>query len=432
MPKRIEFEGKTHVFPDDFTDAEIRTALSSLPAPPRPTAQPGQPVQGMAEIASHPLMGAMRSRARQLPELLALPGGFVPGPVGIGMSAVGGAAGEALRQPLMGEEFDVGRMGIEGAKQGAFSAGGGLAARAVGAAVRPLAAPLMRRALRVGPLAAGTTTPGQLAQQAETAVRHRVPVGGRGGQSGREIAIEAAQASGKKLSTLLDAAGKAGARIEPSDIAKPVVDLMNEIFEQPLSRQELGGVVDMMEQFIKEHPGPMTPAAVKMLKRRAQQLAEPLIKRRKIRPGTNPRDALKARFDDAIATGAKRALERIPTPMPGGAGFPRQGQSFGRAIGRRERETSRILDMAEGINRAEKATSGVTFQPFGPFRPAGTLTPNLRLSRRNVSRLALGADDPRALMGGARQTPRLLDMLIEDYLLNRSEGESPNEPEVIE
>ena len=37
MPKRITFEGQTHVFPDDFTDDEISAALES--APPTPTAQ---------------------------------------------------------------------------------------------------------------------------------------------------------------------------------------------------------------------------------------------------------------------------------------------------------------------------------------------------------------------------------------------------------
>jgi len=45
MPKLIEFEGQTHEFPDDFTDADIARALSSAPAPasvPLP-AQPSPP-----------------------------------------------------------------------------------------------------------------------------------------------------------------------------------------------------------------------------------------------------------------------------------------------------------------------------------------------------------------------------------------------------
>mgnify|MGYP001568650915 CR=1 FL=1 len=54
--------------------------------------------------------------------------------------------------------LDAKGIATEGAKQGALGAVGGLAAKGVGAALRPLAEPLMRRALRIGPLAAGNTT----------------------------------------------------------------------------------------------------------------------------------------------------------------------------------------------------------------------------------------------------------------------------------
>src|SRR4051812_14192061 len=44
MPKTIEFDGKQHVFPDDFSDADISAALS--------TGQPQQP-QGVARAFTH-------------------------------------------------------------------------------------------------------------------------------------------------------------------------------------------------------------------------------------------------------------------------------------------------------------------------------------------------------------------------------------------
>ena len=35
MPQRIRFEGQVHVFPDDFTDADIAAALSDSPVSER-------------------------------------------------------------------------------------------------------------------------------------------------------------------------------------------------------------------------------------------------------------------------------------------------------------------------------------------------------------------------------------------------------------
>ncbi len=43
MPKRIKFEGKTHVFPDDFSDAEISSALESAHPAEAPKPAPQDP-----------------------------------------------------------------------------------------------------------------------------------------------------------------------------------------------------------------------------------------------------------------------------------------------------------------------------------------------------------------------------------------------------
>ena len=43
MPKQILFEGQTHTFPDDFTDADIQQALSSYKPPPPRLEPPGAP-----------------------------------------------------------------------------------------------------------------------------------------------------------------------------------------------------------------------------------------------------------------------------------------------------------------------------------------------------------------------------------------------------
>lgn len=349
--------------------------------------------------------------------------GAVPGAlVGAGVGGAGGKALEMAGLQMMGLEGGPktlgeasGRIGAEGLMQAGMEAGGGLLAKGVERSARPL----MERALRIGPLGAGKVTPRMLRERATTAIQHRIPVGGRD-VLGSEKAIAAAQVSGKELNRLLDQAEKAGAKILPDDIAEPLIALYDDITHQPLSAGDKKSIMQMTKQFLKEHPGPMTPKAVKLLKQRAQQLALPIIKNRQVRPGTNARDAIEGRFNDAIATGARRALENMQTPMPGAAA----SRTFGQAIGGREGITSNLLDLADATRRAEGATSRVTFSPFGPLRLFGATTPAIRLSRPTVSQLALGASHPGVLQG-VRQTPRSIEALLNMLLMDKAQTENP-------
>ena len=63
MPKRIRYEGKVHVFPDDFTDADIQQALSSTHTDASKTSAPQQPWSDQAlsfgkDVAKGALAGA--------------------------------------------------------------------------------------------------------------------------------------------------------------------------------------------------------------------------------------------------------------------------------------------------------------------------------------------------------------------------------------
>lgn len=60
MPKRVEFEGVVHEFPDDFTDAEIASALGG-----------DQPAQGKASMPATPGVAAGVGAAAIAPGILA-------------------------------------------------------------------------------------------------------------------------------------------------------------------------------------------------------------------------------------------------------------------------------------------------------------------------------------------------------------------------
>lgn len=333
----------------------------------------------------------------------------------------------------------------------------------LGKGIGMVAPGLMERALRVKPLSPGpSSSPRALSRAASTMLRHELPVGtvNPAGRLGSEQALGKAKVSGKHLNRLLKEADAAGIQISADEIARPILELIDDIAKQPRSTADTKAVIKMLDEFMTEHPGPMTPSAVKILKRKAQEMALPIIKRRKVRPGiSDPLQALSGRFDDAIATGAKRALENMKAPTvrprlgmsPGrmgevaeGAGSPaEQGalgayrddlaragppRDFGAEVARRERTTSRLLDLigqGGALSRAEGATSRVNFSPFGPLRPLGAMTPNISLSRPVVSRMALGAQRA-GRSQGVRQSPRVLDALLRQLLFSEPQTAQPD------
>jgi hypothetical protein len=201
MPKSIQYGGQTHVFPDDFTDADISAALSSeSPAAglqgadikATPWWQKQVPLaQVLALGVKQPDAVADLSPKLSFDDLLqALPsiGGALGGIIGAGAgtgtlpgggtlagatggAALGGGAGEAFRQlgrravggyaPQSGGEAAK-DIGVEAAKQGAAElAGGGVAVMAEGAGNR-----IMQSALKpnVSLLREYQTTPKELVQ----------------------------------------------------------------------------------------------------------------------------------------------------------------------------------------------------------------------------------------------------------------------------
>lgn len=148
--KRIEFEGKVHEFPDDFTDADISKALGGNTPATQPTAPPAQAGGG---LLNYILYGGPRSSGKMEPDTgslgdyiphpprpsattlatMSIPGtGLIPALARIGTSAVGRGGGAA--------------MAGEDPAQAALH--GGLW-QAAGEAAAPIAAPVLRGAGRV-------------------------------------------------------------------------------------------------------------------------------------------------------------------------------------------------------------------------------------------------------------------------------------------
>lgn len=325
----------------------------------------------------------------------------------IGQRAIGYTPDETPLQAAL----DIGGHALMG---GAEQGVGNLLGKGIGMA----AGPLMEKALRTRPLSPGpSSSPRALRRAAGTMLRHELPVGTvtPGGRLGSEQALGKAKVSGKHLNRLLKEADASGITISAEEIAHPILELIDDISKQPRSTADTRAVLKMMDEFLTEHPGPMKPSDVKILKRKAQELALPIIKRRKVRPGiSDPLAALSGRFDDAIATGARDALENMKAPAKAG------GRDFGGEVARREAKTSRLLDLigpGGALTRAEGATSRANFSPFGPLRPLGAMTPNVTLSRPVVSRMALGAQGA-GRSAGVRQSPRILDALLRELLFS--------------
>lgn len=348
-----------------------------------------------------------RRLATALPDVLGGLGGMAPGPLGFGLAPAGGAVGEAGRELIQGEPLSLGRIAGSAATQEAAQAAGGLLGKAVGA----VGGPLMRRALRVKGLTSATNlSPTALKRAAETALEHRIPVGTtpiRGRDLlGSEKVMAAARTSGGRLKRILQQADAAGVQFSPDNLLQPMVELIRDLKRtHPNAVREVEKVRDYIDDFRASHPGPLTPSDVKRLKQGAWSLAKKAIGKFEL-----PEVALKQRLDKALAKGAQKALREIPE------------QGLGRQIAAQEAHTSRLLQLHPVVQRAEGATSGVTFSPFGPLRPLGTMTPNMRLTRPMVSQLALGATNP-AVQGALRQSPRLLDQLYQQLLME--EGNQP-------
>jgi len=348
--------------------------------------------------------------ARIAPMALGAAGGIIGGPVG---AAAGGFVGEAAKQVVQRGHDDPGvpataggqlrDMLTSGAKEGALELGG----RVVMGAASRLGRSLVDNAVRPAPNLAK-----EFPDVIDTVIRERIPVGRNvlpWTRSGSQQAKGLLRESARTTRGLLRQAGEEGVTFSPQQIAaKDIADLAQRIGNQPISGPDLRRLSAMTVTYLKEHGEAMTPQAVKDMKQAAQSLAKPVFRAQQAGGGVTADQALGARFNEAVASGAKTALETI-------AGIADSEARTQRLIGAtravRQAEVRRLPLMAEGLSAAS-AVIGALLQPDSGLddrvRNAALayLTARGISSPRAMSRVGLSLTGP-VIQGLLQQVPRL-------------------------
>lgn len=400
-------------FPDTMSESAVNAAAAKLYAEKHP------PPPSLLQRMTTGAVDALPAVGGALGGIVGGIGGTVLGtPVGgvagaVGGATLGGAAGEAARQLVnrargvdapaspFAAAAEIGKQaGVQGASE--------VAGQGVMKGASMAAHGLMDFAIRPAPSVAE-----EFGDIAGTAIRERIPVGRLtpGSPRGSVLARTMRKESGANTTNLLTAAGNAGKRFTAAGIATgPVTEMAGTIAkQQPLSETELSSVSKMFAEYLDNHAGDLTPLAVKDLKTGAQGSAKPIFRARNAGNVVPAGESIKANFNEAVASGAKEALETIPKVAESEA---RTRGLIGVTKAVRRAETRRLPLAAElaapivgGIaggasgsgldGRATNAASGVS---------AAVLTRAL-LSPRTTSRAALGLTTP-AIQQVLRQMPR--------------------------
>ena len=399
--KRIEFEGKVHEFPDDFTDTDISAALAQVKASPavvssRTTPLAARAAQVPAWLANMlPAGGGMAGAAMGAP---LGPLGAVLG--GIGGAMAGGAAGEAGREAATGQAIDPGQIAREGGMQGVYQAAGGLAARPLSWAARNL----MRGAARI---------PADVYQYfpdvVETLLKERIPLGDPtrrafgipGGRTGTQIAAQRMGAAVAPRDVMLDTAEQAGIKLDPGDMLKHVDKLIRKTGNSRLKVNEKLKVLGKeLDDFLRDNPGKMTPNEAKALKQAAQDEAQAAYAARSKGQYLKGDTRLQEKFNAALARGVREEMEKA---------IPKRGKT---TFQQAEKRVQSLTGAQQAVARArpQMAKGAPAQMPLLPTWGVGFVPPALR-PMNAVSRTALFLDDPRFLEP-LRQTPRWLDYFL--------------------
>lgn len=327
----------------------------------------------------------------------------------LGGAALGGAAGEAFRQhgmraigakaPTSGTEAAQ-QIATEGAVQGVAELGGLGAA----AAVRGIGKALVENAVRPS-----ISLRREFPDVIDTVIRERIPVGARpfGKEKGSGKAAVLLAEESHAVRQLLAQATQRGQTFDRVGLAQPVIKLIDDIEQQANSGADLKRVTDMVYEFLAKDGGRnMTPLAVQKLKQKSQAIAKPIYRAVAAGNPVSAAQAMKARFNEAIASGSKKAMETIPGVATKEA---RKRSLIGAERAVSQAEMRRLSLMAEVASGAMGVGAGNQVIPLdSPFQKsvAGWLITRGVLSPRSMSRVGLTLT--RAEMAAVtRQFPRL-------------------------
>jgi hypothetical protein len=345
--------------------------------------------------------------------------GGVPGAVG--GAAIGGAGGEALRQlaerargnaaPATAMDAATG-IAKEGAIQGGLELAGAGIARGASAVGRGLVENAVRPTMSLVR---------EFPDVINTIVKERLPVGGflPGVAKGSERAIAKLGVASQSVKALLEKAAQEGTEFSSGRIAQPVIGLIDDIAKQPLGEAQQKQLGDMITEFLNRHPGPLTPPAVKELKSRAQAIAKPVY--RAVEKGfpVTAEQSLNARFNAAIASGAKETLETIPGVAAGEAhkkGLIGATRALKQAENRRLSLAGELGSAALGgtVGTAVTSLIGDSNADAGlKSGVSGWLIARGIASPRTLSRMGLSLTSKQAQLL-LREFPRLADYMVRE------------------
>ena len=402
------------------------------PAPPRP-----RPTLGPAPIASHPLAWLAQG-GQDVPGLMAAPGGFLPGPVGRGAAAAGGAGGSIIEQLAQGRPLNLGQAVRESGKQAALTAGGQL----LGGTSRAIGTGAMRMALRPG-VNTIRRSPGVVKDALEQGATVR-RFAGTGGEEaavkelGRRGAVTTAGVKRVDAQGIPLAGGVvAKVKLKMSRMIPALDDVVGKKSSKGIAqRKEAQAVIDEM---LENYKKPQSMEEVKAIKQQLQDEARAVWE-------AIPNPSKKLRFNDkgipigedvpievrikfATANRLQKFMEGIPegaTGIPGG--FKASEGATARAIGVRNAIRDATLRaegglptwMPQGIGRGALtlggglagASMGDSPQEKGAFGALGTLAGGALADPGVTSRLAQLLYQQYALPALLRQSPRAAEMLF--------------------
>lgn len=444
--KRVRFEGRVYNVPDNATDDEIATYVEGqVAAAPKAAAADS----GVVLAPGAPPLPL--SRRSELPSLLATPGGFVPGPIGVGLSALGGMAGRGLQGGEMGPTLPIGAVAssplasliplevwMEGIRQGALGGGGAL----LGGASRRLAKPFMSIALRPK-LKMGKMEPGLIEnalEQGATVSGNIVGGGSRG--TGRELGKRGAVTTTgiervERQGIPLPGGGTARIRVQMSRIIPKMDDVIaRKTSKLGPDRAEAQRVIDEMKD---SYQGAQTLADVKAIKQQLQDEARAIWETAMPKGGNlrfnnkgipiGEEVPIEVRIKFGAAHNLQKLMESIPEAATGiKGGFKASEAATGRAIG-----VHRAVKEAEAVQRSGvpwwlpgtvgRGTVAATGAGLG-FATGDDQGERMRNAALGAgagatlahpavaSRLAWLLYQQGALPAVARQSPRLMDMLF--------------------
>lgn len=338
---------------DDLSDADLETSvIKKFPGVyddiPRTVAAPapsfGERLKKAAYDASPlplferknlPMTGAILASA-------ASGGAAIPA---IALAGLGGAIGETVGQAAdlirSGQRKPTMRAAQEVATQGAIQGGIEGLGRGVAGVARVAGKALVENAVRPS-ISMQREFPGII----EKVIEKRLPVGaGRpGGVTGSQRAKELLTEESRNVTQHLARETALGAKYERADIARHVPKLVGELSDQALSAGDEAALKGMIDEFLQK--APLNPLGLQKLKQTSQAFARPIFKAIERGMPVTADQSLRARFNAAIAQGAKETMETIPGVAVGEA---EKKALIGVKRALTQAEQRRLSLMAEGV-----------------------------------------------------------------------------------